>query len=313
MNRIAKLLGGIPKEAKLVEIGPLCRPLVTRPKFNVFYVDYASRDYLIERYKNDPNVDLEKIVEVDGIWGEASLKQATQSFGPVDCVLASHVIEHVPNLIAWLGEIQSILKVGGTLALAVPDQRYTFDYLRRPSQLPDLLDSYFQNRRVPSARDVFDHLMYFSVLDAKEAWAGRYPQPPLEQALSLEEAAKLADSINLDGAYHDVHCLVFTPLSFVTILFELASYRLHSFACEQFFDTERNDMEFILRLRYTQDHAQVMQSWNELKHMLSKNAKAIPNSRAGVDSLSSLMIGIKRRIPQPIKTFLRQHLFKREG
>ncbi len=45
MNRIAKLLGGIVKEAKLVEIGPLCRPLVTRLEFNVFYVDYASRDY----------------------------------------------------------------------------------------------------------------------------------------------------------------------------------------------------------------------------------------------------------------------------
>jgi hypothetical protein len=78
----------------------------------------------------------------------------------------------------------------------------------------------------------------------------------------------------------------------VNILSELAAYRLHSFACDQFFDSERSDMEFILSLSYTQDHAQVMQSWNELKHMLRKNAKVIPYPGAGVDSLSNLMIGI---------------------
>ena len=311
MNRIEKLLGGIKKESKLVEIGPLCRPLVKRPEFNVFYVDYASREYLIERYKNDPNVDPQKIVEVDGIWGESTLQQVTQPFGLVDRVVASHVIEHVPNLIAWLGEIQSILKEGGTLALAIPDQRFTFDYLRRPTQIADLLDSFFQKRRIPSARDVFDHLMNFCAVDAKEAWAGRYPHQSVRQNLGLEEAAQLADSINLDGVYHDVHCLVFTPLSFATIMSDLASYRLHSFACDQFFDTERNDIEFLLRLRYTKDHTEVMESWARIERWLGKNNKDMPSFRARGGNSSTIFVRLKQWIPQPIKAFLKRHFLNR--
>jgi hypothetical protein len=230
----------------------------------------------------------------------------------VDRVVASHVIEHVPNLIAWLGEIQSILKEGGTLALAIPDQRFTFDYLRRPSQVADLLDSYFQNRRVPSARDVFDHLMHFSAVDAKEAWAGRYPHPPARHNLSLEEAAHLADSINTNRVYHDVHCLVFTPLSFVTIMSDLAAYRLHSFACDQFYDTERNDIEFILRLQYTNDHEQVMQSWGTAERMLSKKTKHFhPYAHTSNGIFSSIMARLKQWTPQPIKGFLKQYIFKR--
>ncbi len=54
---------------------------------------------------------------------------------PADLLVASHVIEHVPDLITWLREIASVLKPTGQARLAIPDRRYTFDLLRVETQL----------------------------------------------------------------------------------------------------------------------------------------------------------------------------------
>jgi predicted SAM-dependent methyltransferase len=35
-------------------------------------------------------------------------------------VIASHVIEHTPDLVTWLAEIRAILQPNGTLRLAIP-------------------------------------------------------------------------------------------------------------------------------------------------------------------------------------------------
>jgi len=47
-----------------------------------------------------------------------------------DYCLASHVIEHIPNPIAFFQSIAHLLKPGGVLSLAVPDKRYTFDFFQ---------------------------------------------------------------------------------------------------------------------------------------------------------------------------------------
>ena len=116
-----------------LEIGPLTRPLLTKVDGRTFYADHSSTEDLIKKYKGDPAVPEGDICEVDYDLRVVPLSK-TNNHGNYDYVVASHVIEHVPDIIGWLGEIESILKVGGSLALVVPDKRYTFDYFRRESQ-----------------------------------------------------------------------------------------------------------------------------------------------------------------------------------
>ena len=312
MNRFQKLIGDTPRNAKSVEIGALCRPLLKKPDFKVFYVDYANREFLVERYKNDPNVVLDEIVEVDGIWGEQTLSEATTEFNPVDFIVASHVIEHVPNLIEWLKELASILKEGGVLALAIPDQRYTFDFLRRPTHVSDVLDSYFQKRRTPSAREVFDHLLNFCHVHPADAWANRYPLQDTGERLSWDQINDLANSINQDHAYHDVHCLIFTPISFVNLMIDLAKLELHHFACDQFFDTQYGDIEFIVRMKVVQDKGLVLSSWIQVRdQFIAQEKKAISaglNLPAERGYFTKIVFLAKKYLPTPVKNTLKKIL-----
>src|SRR5437868_3008097 len=75
---------------------------------------------------------------------------------PVDYVVASHVIEHVPDLIGWLAEVREALEPGGELRLAVPDRRYTLDYRRSVSRLADVVHAWFMRARRPLPHQILD-------------------------------------------------------------------------------------------------------------------------------------------------------------
>src|ERR1044072_4726044 len=74
MQRREKLLFNLDV-SKLVgiEIGALDKPFIQRNDGNSLYVDYTDREGLVEKYRQDPNVNVENIVRVDAIWGENTL------------------------------------------------------------------------------------------------------------------------------------------------------------------------------------------------------------------------------------------------
>ncbi len=273
MNRKEKLLNGIEfanPRVKGIEIGALCRPILSKLESQVFYVDYANKVFLQDRYKADPNVNIDEIVEVDGIWGKDSLAQATSAFSPVDYVLASHVIEHVPDLISWLQEIESVLSAQGRLTLAIPDQRYTFDHARNQTRLADLLNAYFCKARVPMAREVMEHVLSNQHVDVVQAWQGQYPSRRINTVQELNEVAWLAQDIAQNGNYHDVHCWTFTPLSFCLLMEDLARLELINFRCSAFYDTQTNDIEFFAQLEKSANRDQILESWTRLQSSLRR-------------------------------------------
>ena len=111
-------------QLKGLEIGPLTDPLVTHEDLKgqgeIFYLDHLSTIELKEKYRADPSVDVENIVNVDFVCSDGDLERAVLG-NQFDYIVASHVIEHVPNILKFLQDTQKILKSGGQLFLIIPD------------------------------------------------------------------------------------------------------------------------------------------------------------------------------------------------
>jgi methyltransferase family protein len=273
-GRREKILDGLDVRRLLgIEIGPLCRPIVFKREANVIYVDHADTDELRQKYASQPTVDINQLVEIDAVWGRATLQEAVGLNVRADYIVASHVIEHVPDLITWLQELHSVLRENGEVRLAVPDRRFTFDYLRRESHLSDALTAYVLRARIPTPFAILDHFLNFREVDNIKAWEGTLQlcQAPTKEA--FQGALRLAHQA-LEGAYCDAHCWVFTPRSFAQ-LFEIACrFGLINFTCEDFYDTEPNEIEFFVHLRKSADQSEMVESW----HRMAEAASAEPTA-----------------------------------
>jgi SAM-dependent methyltransferase len=248
-----------------IEFGALTAPLVHRSEGDIIYVDHADTETLRRKYFSDANVDVSRLVEVDAVWGANTLQQAIGEGRKVDYVIASHVVEHVPDLLGWLSEIEAVLRPTGSLRLAVPDRRFTFDRLRRESRLSDILTARLFAARAPLPAQILDHVLEVVAIDAKAVWRGEIGSAAaLRRIHSLSDAIALAEDALRHGTYHDVHCWVFTPVSFARLLGRAAGLRLHGFACAYFHDTEPGELEFQVALQPCADAEESAESWNRM-------------------------------------------------
>ena len=87
-----------------------------------------------------------------------------------DWIIASHVIEHIPDLISYFQQCEALLKPDGILSLIIPDKRYCFDYFSPISTTGNLLDAYAEKRVRPSHGQVFDHFANASKRKGNIAW-----------------------------------------------------------------------------------------------------------------------------------------------
>jgi hypothetical protein len=214
-------------------------------------------------------------LHVDAVWGENTLKQAlAEAVGGVialDYIVASHVIEHVPDLIGWLREIEECLNCqGGSLRLAIPDKRYTFDFLRVESSLVGVLDAHVRQRRVPSSACVLDFALNMVTVDCRAAWNGNIDVSKLAHGYTQAQAIALAKDAEDNNAYHDVHCWVFTPRSFVELMLDLSRRDLIGFSCAQLIPTAREEFEFFVHLSPDPDRISRTATWAEAARMEAK-------------------------------------------
>lgn len=216
-----------------LEISPLFRPIVPKSGNNVFYTDYAPTEEL--REKNRENVNLTSglfsgIVDLDFVWTPGSkLSESAPKDILFDYAVASHVIEHVPNVVGWLNEILSVLKVGGVLALAVPNKTSSFDYYRQTTSAAEMFDAWIRGASTPSPKQIFDCLSMAAVDTGQPGTRSFDLDLPLKKAnltYTLEEAASYAIDTYASGDYLDVHCSVFTPESFVDVFQTLVDLKL---------------------------------------------------------------------------------------
>ena len=249
-TRHEKLLGGLDvANTRGIEIGALASPLLRPPGADIRFVDHADQQTLREKYQNDPNVDLDSIVAVDAVWGERTLAECFPS-DLFDYVVASHVIEHVPDVIGWLAEVSAVLRPGGRLILAIPDRRYSFDFRRRETSLSELVDNHLRGARRPTAGQVFDYNANAVELDHLTAWTAM-PEPGAMRHYVTEPDAFAMAKASRDGAYIDSHCSVFTARSLLQLLDGLLDLRVLPFELERFHIAPfcSNEMNLVLSKR----------------------------------------------------------------
>ncbi len=197
-----------------LEIGALDCPLIPRGRFSIWRADQAPREELAARYAH--GIAPSMIVEPDFVTGTLPLAVAVggRRFG---YVVASHVMEHVPDMIGWLWQVWSVLEDGGVLALALPHGGHTFDSHRRLSTMADLADAFFAGLVRPSPRQIID------------AMTGSAQHGGADMGRATFEAVHKANHSRKTGLYVDVHCHVFTPESFADLLGHMDAVELLGF------------------------------------------------------------------------------------
>ena len=267
-DRISRLLDGLDLAGGLgLEIGALATPILRRPQHRVLYLDHVPTGQLRAKYASDPSVSADDIVPVDVVWAGSSLRAAVGPEVWFDHVVASHVVEHVPDLLTWLGEIATVLGPDGALRLIVPDRRFTMDIARRETVLADVLAAHLEKRTRPTPRDVLDFYGNYRIVDRDVAWTGLEP-PGDGAAISEIGTAMMHARSALAGAYCDSHCWVFTPGSFVHLMANLAAIGECGFLCARIIDTVPGEIDFFVHLRRSTDIERVRESWERARRVL---------------------------------------------
>jgi SAM-dependent methyltransferase len=253
-----------------LEIGPLASPRVLKDQGPVLYADHTDAEGLRRKYAADPTMRrrLSEIVEVDYVLaGDQPLHEAVALDAPFDYVIASHLIEHIPDPVSWLADIASTLRVDGILSLVIPDKRYCFDLNRRTTEISDVVDAHLRQLRRPSFKQVYDFIAkeVTGPVDTAAIWAGTadYSGAVRSDVEDPDVAAlQLCRTVATTDAFVDVHCNVFTPASFLELYEKLARLGFIDFEIAYFAPTEPNNLEFFVSLRRlvpTPDRAATLQ------------------------------------------------------
>lgn len=197
-----------------LEVGPLDSAVADPSTTDVRFVDVLPTAGLIEHYGEDPNVIVELIPEVDYPLHQdgrvRSLADAAAPGAPYDWVIASHVIEHVPDVIGWLSDLASVTVDGGALLLIVPDRRYCFDRHRPPTTVGQALQAHEECRVRPPVGAVYDALSAAVAADAGALWKGRRPPGRDGRVHDLDYVCARLEEVRA-GEYVDCHVWTWTP------------------------------------------------------------------------------------------------------
>lgn len=217
------LLRGIDPKALGLEIGPSHSPIAPkRSGFNVRILDHLDASGLRTKYA-DHGVDTSAIEDVDYIWRGEALEQLVNGVR-FEWIVASHVIEHVPDLIGFLNSCERILAPGGILSLAVPDKRYCFDCERENSSLARVIDAGLTKPVTHTPGTAAEHFLKVRRKGGKIAWKDGH-RGALEPVHGPQDAVRAMTAAK-DGVYQDLHAWVFTDESFRQLIRDLRDLHL---------------------------------------------------------------------------------------
>jgi SAM-dependent methyltransferase len=229
---------------RILEIGPLDRPIFQKQSANVFYADIRDTKAVKDFYRNNnkDNIDIEAIVNIDYVIKE-TYSESIKSDEKFDYIVLSHVIEHIPELLKFFSDIKNVLNIGGKLCLAIPDHRFCFDRFRQPTSFAESYDIYINGIKNLPFR-VLDARLMETTNDCVYWWNNHANFDNLPRAKEQFEQAKNDYFRALNGEYVDVHFSVFTPETFLLLLYNMLNFNLLPFKCVEFYNTNLDSVEF---------------------------------------------------------------------
>lgn len=235
-NLIAMVADG----RSVLEIGPFCNPLLKG--LSVAYLDVLDADQLRARAR-EIGLDPEGCpAHIDYVGG---LEQVKRRF---DAVISSHAIEHQPDLIHHMQQIERILEPDGLFCLIIPDKRYCLDHFLPESTIAQVLQAHRDRRRTHNLASIVEHVALTTHNDSHRHWAGDHGDPlPRDRAARLAKAMRDHDFAL--GRYVDVHAWYFTPDRFAEIVGALGALGLVGLEVAGVYDTAHGRNEFCAVLR----------------------------------------------------------------
>jgi SAM-dependent methyltransferase len=221
MSRNEVLLSMFDPSGIGLEIGPSFNPLLPKAAgYHVETLDHATADQLREKYRADPNVDIARIEDVDFVADGRPIAEAVGKPGHYDYIVASHVIEHAPDLLGFLKDCEKLLNQAGILVLAVPDKRRCFDLLQPLTSTGMILQAHEERRTRHPPSTLFDHIAYNVLRDGAGGWS-KGSTGRLTFAHDLTTAYDFLHAMQSSSEYVDSHAWRFTPSSFRLIVNDL--------------------------------------------------------------------------------------------
>jgi SAM-dependent methyltransferase len=224
---------------KVLELGAFGNPVFLREMGDdVKYLDWFSKQELLDMHGAKAQQHFDRMVDIDYVVKE-------HHFAPhinerFDVISASHVIEHIADLISWLNQLDELLVDGGRICLAVPDRRYTFDYFRPETEVTAIVRAHEEKLTRPSKWQIAENFYYYQKVDINALWAGEQPvfMPRFDLATALRKAEESSH------VYTDSHCWVFTPSSLERVIADLKSGRFIRLHAEKIEPTHKGANEF---------------------------------------------------------------------
>ena len=205
----ANLFKSVAQIDEVLEIAPFASPLLSGART----CDVLPQSSLRIRAA-ELGLDAAKVPPVDYLLDPGVGLDAIETSFRV--ILSSHMIEHTPDLLSHLEQVEVRLVPGGYYFLLIPDARKCFDHFIPLSSPAEVLVAYYEKRKNHLLRSVIEHRALTTHNDAVRHWNGDHGEYGQDFAARVQ--ASLDEQRSAQGAYIDVHAWYFTPESFRSII-----------------------------------------------------------------------------------------------
>lgn len=227
-----------------LEISPFTAPVLGHERGLV--CDVVSYDELLVRAET-LGFKAESVAKPDFLLDPTvGIRAANRTFR---MVVSSHVLEHTPDLIFHLLDIESILIPGGRYFLFIPDKRYCFDRFLPETTIADVVEAHTSLRTQHTLKSVVEHRALTTHNEPVRHWLGDHEDEGFQSSIPGRVVDAVAEFHAARGAYIDVHSWRFTPESFRRVFCQIQELYGLALEVERVYSTRHGHNEFWAVLR----------------------------------------------------------------